>query len=133
MKKSMLCVVFLWVMAFGGSAAIAGSCHSDRIVKGWIEERDRAEEHVVQAWARGASPEEYTSELAIIISSELYMGSKCIKEGGWLKTNLHILGKASNPKVGIVPGMIVERLLGYEILSPWKQFPSNKKEEASAK
>ena len=133
MKKSMICVVFLWVMAFGGSAAIAGSCHSDRIVKGWIEERDRAEEHVVQAWARGASPEEYTSELAEIISSELYMGSKCREEGGWLKTNLHILGKASNPKVEMVPGMIVERLLGYEILSPWKQFPSNKKEEASAK
>jgi len=131
MKKLMVCVAFLSVMTFGGSAAIAGSCFSDSVVKGWIEERDRAEEYVVQVWARGGSPEQFASEVAVILSNELYMCSKCRDEGEFLKTNLHILGKGSDPKVETVPGMILERLVGREMLSPWKQFPTDKKKEAA--
>lgn len=129
MKKLMVCVVVLWVVTFGGSVAIAGSCYSDKVVKGWIEERNRAEEYVVQVWARGASPEQFESQVAVIVSNELYMCSKCREEGEreWLKTNLHILGKSSDPKVETVPGMILERLVGYEMLSPRIQFPSNKR------
>ena len=131
MKKLMVCVAFLSAITFGGSAAIAGSCYSDSVVKGWIEERDRAEEYVVQIWARGGSPEQFASEVAVILSNELYMCSKCRDEGEFLKTNLHILGKGSDPKVETVPGVILERLVGYEMLSPRKQFPSYKKKEAA--
>jgi len=130
MKKLMVCVVVLLVVTFGGSAAIAGSCYSDTVVKGWIEERDMAEEYVVQVWAKGGSPEQFASEVAVILSNELYMCSKCRDEGEFLKTNLHILGKGSEPKVETVPGMILERLVGYEMLSPRIQFPSNKRKEA---
>jgi len=131
MKKLIGFGVFLVVIALSGSAAIAGSCYSDTVVKGWIEERDRAEECLVQAWARGASPEQFASRVAVILSNELYVSSKCRDEGEFLKTNLHILGKGSDPKVETVPGMILERLVGYEMLSPWKQFPSYKKKEAA--
>ena len=133
MKKLMVCVAFLSVITFGGSAAIAGNCYSDSVVKGWIEERDRAEEYVVQVWARGGSPEQFASEVAVILSNELYMCSKCRDEGEFLKTNLHILGKGSDPKVETVPGMILERLVGHEMLSPWKQFPSEKRKGVAEK
>ena len=127
MKKLMVCAVVLWVVTFGGSAAIAGSCYSDKVVKGWNEERDRAEEYVVQAWTRGASPEQLASRVAVILSNELYMLSKCRDERNFLKSNLHILGKGPDPKLETVPGIILERLVGYEILSPRIQFPSNKR------
>lgn len=130
MKRLIGFVVFLVAITLSGSAAIAGSCYSDTVVKGWIEERDRAEEYVVQVWAKGGSPEQFASEVAVILSNELYMSSKCREEGEWLKTNLHILGKGSDPKVETVPGMILERLVGHEMLSPRIQFPSNKRKEA---
>jgi len=133
MKKLMVCVAFLSVITFGGSVAIAGSCYSDKVVKGWIEERDRAEEYVVQAWARGAAPEQVASQVAVILSNEIYMCSKCRDERNFLKSNLHILGKGSDPKVETVPGMILERLVGYEILSPRIQFPSNKRKGVAEK
>ena len=127
MKRLIGFVVFLVAIALSGSAAIAGSCYSDTVVKGWIEERDRAEEYVVQVWAKGGSPEQFASEVAVILSNELYMCSKCREEGEWLKANLHILGKGPDPKLETVPGIILERLVGYEILSPWIQFSSNKR------
>ena len=126
MKRLMVCITVLAVMGFCGSA-VAGNCSSDRVVKGWVEERDRTEERVVQVWARGASPDQFASEVAVILSNELYICSKCRSQKGFLKVNMHILGKGSDPKVENVPGIILERLVGNDILSPWKQFPSHKR------
>jgi len=126
MKRLIVCMSVLVVMGISGSA-VAGNCYSDRVVKGWLEERDRAEESVVQVWARGASPDQFASEVAVILSNELYICSKCRNEKDFLKVNMHILGRGSDPKVENVPGIILERLIGDDILSPWKQFPSDRR------
>ena len=123
MKKLMVCVLFLSGMALNLSTALAGDCYSDMVVRRWIEERDRAEERVVQVWAKGASPEEFASEVAVILSNEFYVCSKCRDENDFL----HILNKGSDPKVETVPATILERLVGQEILSPWRQFPSDRR------
>ena len=127
MKRLMVCVLFVLCMGLNLSTALAGDCYSDMVVRRWIEERDRAEERVVQAWAKGALPEEFASEVAVILSNEFYVCSKCRDEDDFLKENLHILNKGSDPKVETVPATILERLVGQEILSPWRQFPANKR------
>lgn len=133
MKKLIIYVFFLLAVISNASTLMAGNCYSDTIVKRWIEERDRMEEHVVQVWAKGANPEEYASEVAVISANELYIISKCREENEFLKNNLHILGKSSEPNVETVPAMILERLVGHDILSPWKQFPLNKRREVTQK
>ena len=122
MKKHILVTVLLVLTGFWGTA-LAGSCYSDRVVKGWLTERDRSEERVVQLWARGASPDEFAPHVAVILANELYICSQCRDEKEFLEQNVHILGKASEPKVENVPGMILERFMGYDILSPKKLSP----------
>ena len=131
MKTLIVCFFALWVVILDVSVAVSGDCYSDTIVKRWLEERDRAEEHVVQVWAKGASPEEFAPEVAVILSNEFYVCSKCRDQEDFLKGNLHVLGRGSNPKVETVPGMILEHLVGREMLSPWSQFPSDRRREVT--
>jgi len=131
MKRLIVCFIFLSAMVLNVSSAVAGDCYSDLVVKRWIDERDRAEQHVVQVWAKGASPEEFAPEVAVILSNELYVCSKCRGESEFLERNLHILNKGSNPRVETVPALVIEHLVGHQILSPWNQFPSSRRREVS--
>ena len=124
MKRLMVCVLFILCMGLNLSAALAGECYSDLVVRRWIEERDRAEERVLQAWAKGASPEQFAPGVAIILSNEFYICSKCRNDSEFLKQKLHILNKGTDAKVETVPAMILEQLIGDQILSPWRQFSS---------
>ena len=123
MKRAMICVFFLWVMVFSAASAMAGDCYTDTIVKRWLEERDEAAEHVVQEWIRGALLEEFASEVAVILSNELYVCSQCRDQKGFLEGNIYILKGKFHPKLETVPGIILERLVGHDLLSPWTQFP----------
>ena len=125
MKKLCVYAVVLVVVFSGVSSAFAGSCQSDTVVKRWIEERDKVAVHIVQAWAGGIAPKELASEIAVVLSNEFYICSKCRDQKDFLKANLILLGRGSNPKVETVPGMILEYLVGHELLSPWSQFPSD--------
>lgn len=131
MKRLIVCVFALWAVILDVSVAISEDCWSDTVVKMWLEERDTAEEHVVQIWAKGASPEEFAPEVAVILSNEFYVCSKCRDQEDFLKRNLHVLGRGSDPKVETVPGMILEHSVGREILSPWSQFPSDRRREVT--
>ncbi len=127
MKRLMICVFFVLCMGLNLSTALAGDCYSDMVVRRWVEERDNAEKRVVQAWAKGASPEQFASGVAIILSNEFYICSKCRDDSKFLKQKLHILNKGTNAKVETVPAMILEQLIGDKILSPWRQFPANRR------
>jgi len=128
MKSLMIFLVYLLISISTVSAVIAGSCYSDPIVKRWIEEIDHAAENVVQQWAQGSSPEKFVSDVAVIISNEFYVFSQCREEPKFLETHILFLNKGSDPRVETVPAMILEHLFGYDILSPWSQFPSGKRE-----
>jgi hypothetical protein len=127
MKRLMICILFLASMALSVSNTIAGDCYSDTVVKRWIQERDRAAERVVQAWAKGASPGDFAQDVAVIISNEFYVCSTCRDQNNFLSENLNILNNGSSPKVETVPAMILEHLVGEKILSPWRQFPADKR------
>ena len=122
------------VLIFAGcivSSVYAGSCFSDTIVKRWLEERDRAAERVVQMWARGDLPGVFASQVAVILSNEIYLCSKCREDNDFLKNNLYILNKGSQPTVETVPGILIEQLIGIDLLSPWNQFPNFKRKEVT--
>ena len=125
MKTLIVCFFALWVVILDVSVAVSGDCYSDTIVKRWLEGRDRAAERVVQTWAKGAPPEGFAPEVAVTLSNEFYICSKCRDQMDFLKANLILLGRGSNPKVETVPGMILEYLVEHELLSPWSQFPSD--------
>ena len=127
MKKIIFCSFVLWIMIFRFAGASAGDCYSDTVVKRWIEERDRAAEKVVQDWARGASPDEFAPGVAVIIADELFVCSQCRDQKNFLKEKIYILKGGSHPKVENVPGMILEHLVGSDLLSPWRQFPSDRR------
>jgi len=127
MKKLMVCILFVLCIGLDFSTAFAGDCYSDMVVRRWVEERDRAEEQVVQAWAKGASPEQFAPGVAIILSNEFYICSKCRDDSEFLKQKLHILNKGTDAKVETVPAMILEQLIGDQILSPYRQFPAGRR------
>lgn len=102
MKKLIVCVLFVSCIGLNLSIAFAGDCYLDMVVRRWIEERDSAEERVVQAWAKGASPEQFASGVAIILSNEFYICSQCRDDSKFLKQKLHILNKGSDAK--LAPG-----------------------------
>lgn len=133
MKRLMVCIFLLGLMILNVPIVTAGDCYSDTVVKGWLKERDRAAEHVVQIWARGAPPEEFASEVAIILSNEFFMCTHCRSQERFLEGHIYILNGVSHPKVENVPGMILEYLIGEKILSPWSQFPAEKRREEVAK
>ena len=127
MKKLIVYVLVVSCIGLNLSVAFAGDCYSDMVVRRWVEERDRAEERVVQAWAKGASSEQFAPGVAIILSNEFYICSKCRDDREFLKQKLHILNKGTDAKVETVPAMILEQLIGEQILSPWRQFPSDRR------
>lgn len=127
MKNIMVCIAIIGAILATPVMSSAGECYTDRVVKRWIEDRDRAEERVVQMWARGASPEEFASDVAVILSNEFYICSKCRENCGFLEQNLHLLNNGTAPKIEAVPAILLERLIGIKILSPWRQFPSEKR------
>jgi hypothetical protein len=106
---------------------MAADCYSDFVVKGWLEERDRAEKRVVQAWAKGASSEELASDIAIILANELYLCSTCRNQVDFLEEHLHVLNNGDSPAVDTVPARILETFVGGEFLSPWRQFPKGRR------
>ena len=127
-EKMTVAGVILWLAAVGtfgwGSPGLAADCRHDPIVRDWIIERDQAEQDLLSDWAKGAPTERLASHVGIIVSSELFIGSKCRTEG-FLKQNLHFLGKDSDDlRVETLPCMILERILGKDILSPHKNFTS---------
>jgi len=127
MKSIMVFTAIIGIILAAPVMASAGDCHTDRVVKRWLEDRDRAEERVVQMWARGASPDDFASDVAVILSNEFYICSKCRENSGFLEQNLHLLNSGSAPKIEAVPAILLERLIGSVILSPWRQFPSEKR------
>ena len=127
MKRIIICVFFLLVMVFSAASAVAGDCYTNTIVKRWLKERDEAAEHVVQVWASGASPEEFASWVAIILSNELYVCSLCRDQNRFLEGNIYILKGKSHPKLETVPGIILEHVVGRDLLSPRTQFPLDQK------
>ena len=126
MIKLMIFGLSLLIGICTSSTVLAGDCHSDTVVKRWLEERDGAAKQVVQVWIKGAQPDDYASDVAVTLSNELYICSKCRGQEDFLTQNLIILGKESNPNVKTVPGMILEYLVGQELLSPYNQFPSDR-------
>lgn len=123
MKRLLICLFLLQAAILGPAQAVAADCYSDGIVQRWLDERDRAAERVVQIWARGAPLEDLVSEVAVMLSNEIYVCSKCREQEGFLRENLILLGRGSEPKVETVPAIILERLLGTDLLSPRKEFP----------
>ena len=106
---------------FGPSVSMAADCRHDPIVRDWIIDRDRAEQHVLSQWAKGAPAGALASDVAVIVSTELFIGSTCRNEV-FLKQNLHFLGVGDDLTVETLPCMILERILGRDILSPHKNF-----------
>ena len=127
MKKVSVYTVFLVIIFSGVSSAFAGSCQYDTVVKRWIEERDKTAVQIVQVWARGIDPEELASEIAVVLSNEFYICSKCRNEIDFLKQNLRILNGGSKPKVETIPAVLLEQLIGYPVFSPWTQFPERER------
>jgi len=127
MKKFLIHIIYLVIIVTSPTMAIAGECYSDTVVKRWIDERDRAEERVLQLWAKGSSTEDFASHVAVILSNEFYICSKCRNNGEFLGQSIHVLKKGtSSLKVESVPAIILERMVGQELLSPWQQFPAKK-------
>ena len=126
MKKLMISLLFFLILAFG-SSAFGESCYVDSTVRQWLEERDRAAEHMVQAWAQGAPLEDLAADVAVIISNEIYVSSMCRDSKDFQKEHLLIANAGPNPKVATLPAVILERLVGYQILSPRKQFPGERR------
>ena len=127
MNRFLICLMVFGIICAGLSVAHAGECYSDMVVKRWLDERDRAEERVIQLWAKGHPPEDFASEVAVILANEFYFCSKCRDNVEFLRDNVHILKNGVSPKVETVPSIILERLVGAKLLSPWKQFPSDKR------
>ncbi len=124
MRNLIGCVV-CFIMLFAGSLnALAGDCRTDSVSRRWVDERNRAEILVMQAWARGEKPDAYAEQVALILADELYLAGMCRDDGAFLKENLHILGKASDPTVATIPGMILEQFLGKGFLSPERDYGS---------
>jgi len=127
-EKMALAGVVFWFVAIctflGVSPGMAADCRHDPIVRDWIIERDQAEQHLLSEWAKGAPTDKLASDVSVILSSELFIASKCRSEG-FLKQNLHFLGAGSDDlRVETLPCMILERILGKDILSPHKNFTS---------
>jgi hypothetical protein len=121
--------VVLWLVAVGvfccASPGMAADCRHDPIVRDWIIERDQSEQRLLREWAKNAPTDKLASDVGIIVSSELFIASKCRSES-FLKQNLHFLGAGSDDlRVETLPCMILERVLGKDILSPHKNL-SNK-------
>ena len=122
MKKLVGCCVCFCMMFVGLSVAMAGNCRTDGVAKRWVEERNRAEVLVLQAWARGETADRYADQVALILSDELYLCSACRDDRVFLEENLHVLSKGAEPTVETIPGIILERFLGKDFLSPRRQY-----------
>ena len=126
MKRTKVNIVFRFMVGclfLGPSASMALDCRSDSVVRDWIVERDNAEKRVLKQWATGAPAGEYADGVGIIVSSELFIGSSC-RSPAFLKQNLHFLGVGGKDlRVETVPCIILERLMGKDILSPHRNFP----------
>ena len=105
------------------SIAAASSCHTDRIVARWIEERNELSIQVIQEWAKGASVDDLSPAIATIISNELLTCSKCRNDTDFVQKKLILLNSKTEPRVETVPAIILEHYLGNDILSPHRQFP----------
>ena len=127
MNRLIVCLMLFGILGAGVTIANAGDCSSDMVVKRWLDERDRAEERVIQLWAKGHPPDDFASDVAVILANEFYFCSKCRDNIEFLRDNVHILKTGHSPKVETVPSIILEHLLGTKFLSPWNQFPSNKR------
>lgn len=102
------------------------NCSNDPIVQKWILERNTAEKHVIQAWAKGKPEESYLSDIALIISNELYLCSFCRNNETFLHNHLHVISTESDPQIEHVPGIILERIVGYPVLSVPRQYKRSK-------
>jgi len=66
--------------------------------------------------------------VAVILSNEFYIFSQCREQPDFLETRIYVINEGPEPKVETVPAIIIEHLVGKDILSPWNQFPSNYRE-----
>ena len=122
MKKLMMWTVWFCMFLVGVSVAMAGDCRTDAVARRWLDERNKAEVWILQSWARGDATDQYTSKIALILANELYLCSACRDDRTFLESNLHVLGKSTEPTVATMPGMILERFLGKGFLSPRKDY-----------
>ena len=133
MKRQSTALIIALITILWASAALAGNCYSDPVVKRWLQEREHAAERTVQLWAQGSSPEEFVSEVAVITSNELYVFSQCREQPDFLKTHVYVITGGNEPKVESVPAIILEHLVDEGMLSPWVQFPSDQRAEVIKK
>lgn len=123
MKKAaigMTMVIITFGTLFMLSPSMAADCRHDPIVRGQTVERDRAEQRLLSRWAKGAPNSELASQVGIIVSCELFIASMCRNEV-FLKQNLHFLGTGNEDlRVETLPCLILERVLGKDILLPDK-------------
>jgi len=121
MQKLALSVVFALMIGAAGHAA-AGNCFNDQIVERWVRERDAAAVQVLRKWAGGIPVEDLAPEIAVIFADEIYILSKCREQTEFLNTNVYVIS-GSDPQIETVPGIILKKVLGRDILSPTIQFP----------
>ncbi len=70
----------------------------------------------------GMPVEDLASDIAVIFADEIYILSKCREQTDFLNTHVYVIN-GTDPQVETVPAIILEKVLGHDILSPWNQFP----------
>lgn len=124
MKSKMIYAIIVTIILAAGSIAYAENCDSNTIVRRWITERDDVSLKLLQSWCKGQNPRESASDVALMLSNELYICGKCRNDPDFLKNNLILLNTGAQPKVETIPVILLERMLGYPILSPHRDFPN---------
>lgn len=124
MKSKLICTTVVFLFLVVGSIANADNCTSNTIVKRWVTERDEVSLRLLQGWCKGQNPRESASDVALILSNELYICGKCRNDPDFLKSNLILLNTGARPKVETIPIIVLEKMLGYPILSPHRDFPN---------
>lgn len=121
MKRFTVCMMCLGPILMFTFTAQAGNCYSDSVVRRWVEESNQAAESVLQQWAQGRPPQDFAPAVAVILANEFYIFSHCREQADFVKSHVYIVNTGNNPKVETVPAVILERALGYDILSPRAQ------------
>ena len=129
MKRLFIIIICLLSFTTAAMPARAGSCESDPIVKHWLKEKEEAATNVVQKWARGLAFDLIAAEIAVLISNEINLFSQCREESEYINRSIYILNQAGNSGVEAVPAIILERIIGENLLSPRRQFPDQKEKE----
>ena len=115
--------LFMIMVATAPQALAETNCYSNAIIQGWLKQRDVAARNVIQQWARGAALEDIAPNIAVIFTNEVHIRCMCRNSLEFLDKHLIIPDKEYNLKVETLPALILKYLIGFDILSPYTQFP----------